>query len=42
MPFDSTLIRIGKTGHQLEGWDMGKHVEDIIFALLNSVDEEDL
>lgn len=42
MPFGSTLIRVEKTSHQLEEWDLGKHAEDILFALLNNVDEEDL
>ena len=42
MPFGSTLIQIGKIGHQLEGWDMGKHAEDILLALLNRIDEDDL
>lgn len=42
MPFGSTLIQVGKTDHQFEGWDMGKYAEDILFSFLNSVDEEDL
>ena len=42
MPFGFTLIRVGKTGDQLEGWDMGKHAKDILFTLLNGVGEENL
>ena len=42
MSFGSPLVRIRETGHWLEGRNMGKHAEDIFFALLDSVDEENL
>ena len=42
MSFGSSFVRFGKARHQLEGWDMGKHTEDVLFALFNGVDEEDL
>ena len=42
MSFGSPFVRIKETDHQLEGQNMGKHAEYIFFALLDSVDEENL
>ena len=38
----SPLVRIRETAHRLKERNMGKHAEDIFFALLDSVDEENL
>ena len=42
MSFGPSFVRFRKACHQLEGWDMGKHTEDVIFAFFDGIDEEDL
>ena len=42
MPFGSPFVQIRKVGHQLKRQNMGKHIEDVIFSLLDGVNEEDL
>ena len=42
MSLGPSFVQFKKTHHQLERRDMGEHAKDVIFALFDGVDEDDL